>query len=71
MPHRVRDFCRLPIGIISIALNIPIGHMRLETQCSTESVVFAHERGEQHSPIRQVVRLLLGRVASQTDELAL
>jgi hypothetical protein len=71
MPHRVRDFCRLPTGNISIALNMPIGHLRLETQSSTESVVFAHERDEQPSPIRQVARLLLGRVESRTDELAL
>lgn len=69
MPHR--DFSRLPIWNISIAPNMPIGYLGPETQSSTESVVFAHDRGEQPSPIRQVARLLLGRVESRRDELAL
>lgn len=40
-------------------------------QYSTESFLFGHGRGEQPSPIRQVARLLLGRVEPRTDELAL
>lgn len=71
MPHGVRKNFWLPIWNISIALNMPIGHLKLETQSSTESVVFVNERSEQPSPIRQVARLVLGRVESQTNELAL
>lgn len=69
MPHR--DFSRLPSSNISIALDMPIGYLGPETQPSTESVVFAQERGELLSPIRQVASLLFGRVESRGDELAL
>jgi hypothetical protein len=37
---------------------MPIGHLRLETQHITESVVSVHDHGEQPSPIRQVARLV-------------